>query len=33
MAAYDVDGTAYPCHMFVPITHGKSDAIRELSPK
>lgn len=31
MATYDVDGTAYPCHMFVPITHGKSDAIRELA--
>ena len=23
MAAYDVDGRAYPCHMFLPIVHGK----------
>ena len=31
MVTYDVDGTAYPCHLFVPITHGKFEAIKELS--
>lgn len=24
MAAYDVDGKAYPCHLFLPIVHGKN---------
>lgn len=24
MAAYDVDGTAYPCHLFLPVVHGKN---------
>ena len=23
MAAYDVDGRAYPCHLFLPVVHGK----------
>ncbi|MFR9507796.1 MAG: radical SAM protein [Rikenellaceae bacterium] len=27
MAAYDVDGYPYPCHLFLPIVHGKE--IRE----
>lgn len=31
MVTYDVDGTAYPCHLFVPITHGKEEAIKELN--
>lgn len=30
MATYDVDGTAYPCHLFVPITHGKWNVKKEL---
>lgn len=30
MVTYDVDGTAYPCHMFVPITHGKWDIKEKL---
>lgn len=24
MAAYDVDGKPYPCHLFLPIVHGKN---------
>ena len=24
MATYDVDGKAYPCHLFLPIVHGKN---------
>lgn len=24
MAAYDVDGKAYPCHLFLPVVHGKN---------
>lgn len=24
MAAYDVDGKAYPCHLFLPIVHGRN---------
>jgi len=24
MSAYDVDGKAYPCHLFLPIVHGKN---------
>lgn len=24
MLAYDVDGTPYPCHLFLPIVHGKN---------
>lgn len=31
MTTYDVDGTAYPCHMFVPITHGRETAAEELA--
>lgn len=31
MVTYDVDGTAYPCHLFVPITHGKEESIKELN--
>lgn len=31
MTTYDVDGTPYPCHMFVPITHGRENAAGELS--
>lgn len=23
MCAYDIDGKKYPCHMFVPLVHGK----------
>ncbi|MBE6230054.1 MAG: 4Fe-4S cluster-binding domain-containing protein [Bacteroidales bacterium] len=23
MTAYDIDGRPYPCHMFVPLVHGK----------
>lgn len=30
MTTYDVDGTAYPCHLFVPITHGKWNVREEL---
>lgn len=30
MATYDVDGTMYPCHLFVPITHGRKNAIEEI---
>ena len=30
MATYDVDGTVYPCHLFVPITHGKWNVKEEL---
>lgn len=30
MVAYDWDGTPYPCHLFVPITHGRSEAVEEL---
>lgn len=29
MCAYDVDGKVYPCHMFVPLVHGK-DITEEL---
>lgn len=29
MAAYDVDGVAYPCHLFLPLVHGK-DVIGDL---
>ena len=25
MLAYDVDGTPYPCHLFLPIVHGKDN--------
>lgn len=31
MVTYDVDGIAYPCHLFVPITHGRYKAKDELS--
>lgn len=31
MATYDVDGTSYPCHLFVPITHGRMNASEELA--
>lgn len=31
MVAYDTDGTPYPCHLFVPITHGRSEAAAELA--
>lgn len=31
MATYDVDGKCYPCHLFVPITHGRTEAIDDLS--
>ncbi|MBQ9558915.1 MAG: 4Fe-4S cluster-binding domain-containing protein [Bacteroidaceae bacterium] len=24
MATYDVDGKAYPCHLFLPIVHGRN---------
>ena len=24
MAAYDVDGKAYPCHLFLPVVHGRN---------
>lgn len=30
MVAYDTDGTPYPCHLFVPITHGRQNATSEL---
>lgn len=30
MAAYDVDGMAYPCHLFLPVVHGK-DIKKELA--
>lgn len=30
MATYDVDGTCYPCHLFVPITHGRQEAVQEI---
>lgn len=30
MVAYDWDGTPYPCHLFVPITHGRQEAKKEL---
>lgn len=30
MATYDVDGTCYPCHLFVPITHGRNNAADDL---
>lgn len=30
MATYDVDGTAYPCHLFVPITHGRKNALETI---
>lgn len=30
MATYDVDGVAYPCHLFVPITHGKWNVKRRI---
>ena len=30
MVAYDWDGIPYPCHLFVPITHGRSEAVDEL---
>lgn len=30
MATYDVDGTAYPCHLFVPITHGRKNALESI---
>ena len=31
MVAYDWDGTPYPCHLFVPITHGREDAKMDLA--
>lgn len=31
MTTYDTDGTAYPCHLFVPITHGRPHAAEELA--
>ena len=31
MTTYDTDGTAYPCHLFVPITHGRPNAAKELA--
>lgn len=30
MVAYDWDGTPYPCHLFVPVTHGREEAGEEL---
>ncbi len=30
MATYDVDGKCYPCHLFVPITHGNCNVLEEL---
>lgn len=30
MTTYDVDGTAYPCHLFVPITHGRKNALEAI---
>ena len=32
MIAYDVDGREYPCHMFVPLVHGKEvyDEIKQV---
>lgn len=30
MAAYDVDGKSYPCHLFLPVVHGK-DIKKEIS--
>lgn len=31
MVIYDVDGRTYPCHLFVPITHGRECAYEDLS--
>lgn len=31
MTTYDVDGTCYPCHLFVPITHGRAHALEEIA--
>lgn len=31
MVTYDVDGTPYPCHLFVPINHDHKNAAEELS--
>lgn len=31
MVAYDVDGKSYPCHLFVPITHGRDNVIEEIA--
>lgn len=31
MATYDIDGKCYPCHLFVPITHGNFDVLEEMS--
>lgn len=31
MATYDVDGRSYPCHLFLPITHGDVNALDKLS--
>lgn len=31
MATYDVDGKCYPCHLFVPITHGRKDAAEDIA--
>lgn len=32
MLAYDVDGRTYPCHMFVPVVHGREvcELLREI---